>query len=817
MSGANAALVPGSTFGAYRIVEVLGRGGMGVVYKAQDQRSGRAVALKIVSSELARDATFQKRFQREGRAAAALRHENVVALHEAGEENGTPYLAFEHVEGGTLKAKLARGRLAWSEAAELGAGIARGLAAVHEAGLIHRDLKPDNVLLWKGDGSREIPKLADFGLVGAQASFLAVSAALTKTGEILGTLEYMAPEQADGQRALTARADLYSLGAVLYALVAGVPPFEGTGYALLKKHLVATPRSPRSLAPDLPRGFEWLILALLEKEPDNRPSSAAEVVRELEAISRGEAPSARVGSGRGKCGLAVASLIIIGAAGAIAFVLSRGTSQEDKEMPRPASPPKPLVNAKPPPASTSTASARDEARRLVASAVARAGAGDAKGAIADDTRAIELDPKLVAAWIHRVVLRRDQGDQDGAIADATRAIEIDPRCADAWSYRALARQSKRDLPGAIADFTRAAELRPDVWVFMNRSSARIHAGDFDAALADATRAIELGSDVAGAWVNRGIAHKQKDEVPAAIADLTRAIELDPRMAAAWGERGLVNETKGDLAGALADMTRALELDPKLVPLWVRRSDVHRMMGEMERSIAASTRALELDPRNVEALDIRGTARHLGGDLAGALADFTREIELDPGRSEGYKNRAGVRALTRDLDGAIADSTRAIELGSKSGIAWQSRAAARRLKGDYTGALADIEKAIEIEPREASALCCRGTVRESLKDEEGALADYTYALELDPKLADGWECRGWLRGRKGDLGSAISDLTRALELEPGRAAAWKWRGLVRRTSGDRAGATSDLERFLELGPGDPEAPAVRKLIVELRGK
>src|SRR5207302_1090635 len=156
------------------------------------------------------------------------------------------------VPGGSLRDLLKkRDRLDWRETASLGAGIARGLAAIHAAGLVHRDLKPENVLL----DANGTPKITDLGLVGAHAAALAVSHALTKTGEVLGTLAYMAPEQADGQRQVTPGADLYALGAVLYEALTGGPVFRGTGYGLMKKHLVETPRSPSEAAPGIPEAL----------------------------------------------------------------------------------------------------------------------------------------------------------------------------------------------------------------------------------------------------------------------------------------------------------------------------------------------------------------------------------------------------------------------------------------------------------------------------------------------------------------------------------------------------------------------------------
>jgi serine/threonine-protein kinase len=260
---------------------------MGAVYRAVDERSTTEVALKLVRPDLAQEPALVTRFQREGKLATAVHHENVVALLDSGESRVGLYLAFELVSGGSLKARLASGPLPWREVSTIGAAIARGLEAIHAAGLVHRDVKPDNVLF---DGSGR-PKLADLGL--ARVVVGQSSQELTRTGELVGTFEYMAPEQADSARGVDRRADLYSLGATLYALLAGRPPFEGNGMALVKKHLFEAPASLRSHGVALPAELDALVLRLLSKTPDERGASAADIARELEALARSEGRAPR--------------------------------------------------------------------------------------------------------------------------------------------------------------------------------------------------------------------------------------------------------------------------------------------------------------------------------------------------------------------------------------------------------------------------------------------------------------------------------------------------------------------------------------------
>ncbi|HZU97268.1 MAG TPA: serine/threonine-protein kinase, partial [Planctomycetota bacterium] len=254
----------------------LGRGGMGVVYRAHDEQTGEAVALKLLLPEIADDPETVTRLEREARLAAAIRHPNVARLVFTGELEGHRVLAFELVPGGSLADRLVNGPLPWREAVRLGARIARALETVHAAGLIHRDLKPGNVLL----AANGEPKLSDFGL----ARSLSSATRLTQTGEVMGTPSFMAPEQIEATKYVGPSADVYSLGATLFALLAGCPPFEGTGVNLMKKVLVDRPPHVRELAPDAPPALDALVARLLEKDPEDR-GDAARAAGELEALA----------------------------------------------------------------------------------------------------------------------------------------------------------------------------------------------------------------------------------------------------------------------------------------------------------------------------------------------------------------------------------------------------------------------------------------------------------------------------------------------------------------------------------------------------
>jgi hypothetical protein len=271
-------LAPGDVFGGFRIEAVAGRGGMGVVYRAVQLDLGRPVALKLIASDRAADPAFRERFQRESRMAAAIDHPNVVPVHGAGEEDGQLYLVMRFVPGTDLHRLVKReGPLAPMRAAEIVAQVASALDAAHAAGLVHRDVKPANVLL-AGDHAY----LSDFGLT----RLLSSEEQLTETGQWLGTTDFSSPEQLQGER-VDARADVYSLGCVLHAALLGGPPYpRGTVPATLLAHLQDPP--PRPSESGAPAGFDRVMARALAKAPGDRYPSAGDLGRAALAAARGE-------------------------------------------------------------------------------------------------------------------------------------------------------------------------------------------------------------------------------------------------------------------------------------------------------------------------------------------------------------------------------------------------------------------------------------------------------------------------------------------------------------------------------------------------
>jgi serine/threonine protein kinase len=312
-------------FGAYELLEEIGRGGMGVVYKARQVGLNRLVAVKMIlgGTHVREDALG--RFRVEGKAIARLQHPNVVQIDDVGDLNGCPYFALEFVDGSSLARKLAGEPQAPRYAAAVVQAIARGIQAAHERGIVHRDLKPGNVLLTAGG----TPKVTDFGL----AKQLDDDLCQTRTGAVMGTPPYMAPEQAAGRtKEIGPSADVYGLGAILYEMLTGRPPFRGTSVAeTLEQVIKSEPVPPRRLQPKVPRDLETICLKCLQKEPKQRYPTAGALADDLRRFLAGEPIQAGpVGQGERlwrwcrrnpalAAALAVAAALLVGGTGVSSY------------------------------------------------------------------------------------------------------------------------------------------------------------------------------------------------------------------------------------------------------------------------------------------------------------------------------------------------------------------------------------------------------------------------------------------------------------------------------------------------------------------
>ena len=633
--------------GPYEVLGEIGRGGTGTVYRVRGPGGGEA-ALKLLSQA---DPAAFARFDRERRLLASLGEaEGFVGLLDAGSSAGGAWLVMPLVGGGTLRDRLEKGPLGVAETRALGVQLARALGAAHARGVVHRDVKPENILFTGGPGAEPPnerwpgpqgsgparPLIADLGLAkhfDRHAPGASQSMSQTAHGAFKGTAGYVAPEQFADARAAGPAADVFALGAVLYECLAGRPVVEGDSVIEVLAKLDSEKVAPLGRA-DVPGWLEAVIARALARDPRARFPDGASLA---EALARGAPTVPR---------RALAGPVVLGAAGGavlVAVAIGLVHSRRDAAPAR-----------RDPPTATKLVAAADEKVR----------ARDLDGAIALATRAIELEPELPGSWSVRGTARFYRGDFDAAISDCTRALALDPKLVQAWT---------------------------------NRGAARFQSGDLDGAIADSTRAIELEPSLAQAWLNRSVSLCRKHELERAIADATRAIELSPGWGQAWDTRGAARCNKGDLDGAIEDSTRAIEVEPALAQAWANRAVARSRKDDVDGTIADATRAIELDSRNLGNWTTRGQARIRKGAYAEAVADFAQAIELAPGSAAAWAGRGQARFNQADYAGTLSDCGRAIELDPDYAPARFGRGVALYSTGDYRGAIPELERHLELDP------------------------------------------------------------------------------------------------------------------------
>jgi len=738
--------------GPYRVLRELGRGGMGVVFLAEDA-SGVRVALKLL-----RGATgpARQRFAREAEALSRLSHPHVVGLRAAGQHEGRPWLALDLVRGESLAERLRTGPLAIHEAQRITQQLAGALSYVHSCGVVHRDLKPENVLLDGGE-----VRLTDFGLALDEDL---ERTRLTQTGAFLGTPGYWAPEQALGEKQRVGPAtDLYGLGGVLYACLTGVPPVQAKSlHDYLQGARFREVVAPHVLRAEVPAWLSELCMRCLAPEPEQRPPSADAVARAL-ILGAGSAPPAQparrgglwVLAGGAALGVALVTVWVGTLPGATddAEVSDEAGVRDDLDVSDDADP-------------LSDVAASDDP-------LARAQALLARRRFPQALEAFEAilaeQPGLPAALLGRGRARLRLGGLAEAQADAEAAAASDP--AGSCLLLGLIEFDRQRTLEAERYFDRALQHDPELGeAYLVRGITRGARGDIDAAQEDLDRAAAAGADRPELWINRGYVHFQRERYDLAIDDYTRRIAMGSSFTAHY-YRGAALLKLGRYAEAVADFERALGCPAN-------------------------------DRETCEALTDCAQARIQLGDFQRAVADCERALELDDTQGKTWATRAHAHQLQGNSAAALADASRAVELAPDQSPAWFTRGNAQKGLGRFEAAIDDYSRAIEITPDYGSAFAQRGMCRGRLGRLELALADFDRALELadDPKLHSS---RGDALSELKRYRAAVAAYDRSLELLPGRARVHLRRGIARYRLKDLPGAEADFARAAELGSDDAE--------------
>jgi TolB-like protein/predicted Ser/Thr protein kinase len=643
-------------FGDYELLEVIGRGGQGVVYRALQKSLNRTVALKVIGLGHWASDGHLKRFRREAEAAASLDHSGIVPIYEVGERDGSCYFSMKFVEGGQLDEVSKREAMPIQRAVELIVKVARTVHYAHEHGILHRDIKPGNILLDK----KGEPHLTDFGL----ARLVETESTVTRTLEVLGTPSYMAPEQAVGNNAaVSSVTDVYGLGAVLYQLLTGQPPFAGgTTYETIKLLLDAEPRQPRLLNPKIDRDLSTICLKCLEKDPKRRYSSALALAEDLERWLKHEPILARHTGifTRGKkwvrrnpklMATGVAGLLL----GATAIWLFRGEFFQAS----PFNPPEKSIAVLP---FLDLSQAKDQeyfcdgmSEQILDAlskvdglrVIGRTSSFLFKGTgIADR----EVGKKLNVASVLAGSLRRDgkRVRVTAELTDTRNGFHLWTETYDRELANVFALQD--EITRSIVDALKVklagplpAQPRPNTEVydlylqglyFSNKSSEE----DLRRALNFFQSAVEKDPTFAGAWTGiskvwyllADVYVKPLDAYPASKEAALKAVALDEKDAEAHCYLSeAIRVLDWDLAGADAELKRAIELDPNSAPAHLF-SGLHPLFrGQLKDGLQLILQAETLDPVS-PIISYAATAAYVANNrIDDAIAEGQRTLQLDP--------------------------------------------------------------------------------------------------------------------------------------------------------------------------------------------
>lgn len=728
--------------GRYEIIEEIGSGGFAAVFKARDTTLERDVAVKIMRPLLMSDADFVARFRREAQVAANLQHPNIIPVYDYGEDDGRLFLVMKLMTG-SLGGQLSKGPLSWEQAVTWVAQAAAGLDFAHAHNVIHRDIKPDNLLL---DALGNIV-LADLGVVKAlEKSTITVSL----SGGILGTPAYMAPEVWNGETP-TAATDIYALACVFYEMITGGKLFDGpTPPAIMTLHFREAPL-PAQWPERVPPGVTQVLRRALATRPADRYPKAADFTADLAALAMDplaepyEVLQAALREGKWLDALAVAEKIL----------------------------------------------ARNPRYRDVTDLMQQA----LQGKAAADQAA------LAAQWREQAEAALANGEWETAQMAAQRWLQLAPDAQDAQTIISQAKAKSAHHNDALSSKSGQEDLFQDLGAellnVLNTAKEFAEKGKFDLAIDAITQLLMIFEPFVKdnakealpyldrLYRNRANYHIQAKNIEKALEDYNKAVELNANSPDNYMLRGAVYYALGRKSHAITDLKKSLALKDEQPDAWSLLIKIYSERGDFQKAIESCGALLDIDPRNMEALAMRGQT-HMNlflqenqpTHLQQALADFNDAIEEDADRANLFLLRGQTYFFLGNNIRALEDLNDAVALEPNTALYWHQKGvilanfAANQptLRDYYHQAIADLTKAIDLKPLDPELFFARGNcfsqaalVKHSTGSYESAITDYTKAIELNPNNPNYFYSRGICFKNLNKLIEALQDFQKAASL------------------------------------------------------
>ena len=817
----------------YRIIEKLGSGGMGEVYKAEDLVLLRIVAIKIMSKKDEKAPTGAIRFLREARAASAINHPNIVTIYEIGETDAHSYIVMEYIEGRSLRNLITTNELKAEKVVDITLQTCDAMAEAHSRGIIHRDIKPENILLT----DRGRVKLVDFGLAktvpmhpGIDGRTAAES--LTESGTVMGTLSYMSPEQLRGEQ-LDVRTDIFSFGIVLHEMITGRLPFPGASSFEVAASILKDPALEiGTIPPELPSGIRSVVSRLLAKHRDDRYPSFEEIKRTIESLKAEPLQSdARITRATDELPQHISSQRTSGLAAAM-----RSSAKMASVPPTILVLPLQSVGS-------------DESSSYIGIGLAHAITTDlakikglsvlSKSAGAGRVDEAGIGVRELAKELGATILL------EGEVMRAGQIIGVMARLTDAETGRVLwgaqyrgdssdlfsiqdavcesvAETLKLSIPSEVRDqLARPATTNIDAFEFYSKGRAYIERRDqkenIDFAVQMFREALRLDPDFVLAHAGLGEAYWHKYQatrdsvwVDSAIAASDHALILDPYQAQVHISLGIIYQGTGKIEGAIEEFERAVALQPMsdAAHRWLGRCYVQQ--GEMERAIDYFRKAIALRPGYWENYSRLGFCYHTFGRYRDAAEQFRRVITIQPDNYLGYDNLGAMYIFLGLYEEAVTIQRRAIEIYPNH-RSYSNLGTACFHLGRYEEAIAAYRTAIDLKPRDDLYHRNLGDAYLRVGREQDAEQQFTVAsdllkehLTINPANAELLGllavCQAKLRHER----DALASIDRATTLEPRNTTLMYYEAVVYSLIGDTNKAIEYLGRALAHGYSRPEA-------------
>jgi tetratricopeptide (TPR) repeat protein len=818
----------------YRIDRMLGQGGMGAVYKAWDKALDRPVALKLIRPGLALDPGIEQRFKQELLLASKISHKNILRIHDLGEAAGVKFISMAFIEGHDLHQVMEKeGKLPVERALAIAKQLCAALVAAHAEGVVHRDFKPQNILLDK----QENVYVSDFGL----AKSLEQDTGMTKSGEFLGTPRYMAPEQAQGGK-IDHRADLYAMGLILYEMVTGDVPFHAdTTLQLMYKRVHEAPKSPRTLNPDLPDWLVRVIMKCLERDPGQRYQTAGEILRDLET---GTAPAgsrsvqiALPGFAVNRTWLAIAGTLVV-----LVAALMAVPSVRQRIFGRPQTATEQIVEAKHVAVLPLKIIGDEKALGYISDGVVDAltaklfqlkdvqiAAPSAVSKLKPDTPLPDAANALGANFIVtgnlqsegdkiRLVLNLDDVAggkrlwtqefsglkqdlltlEDNAYAKLVSALSIKASTEelartsahptenqDAYDLYLKAKSTfsrseldRKTIQDALQQFQQATQRDPNF--------ALAYTGIADASLRMYRETKE------GSWVT-------KAEAAAKQAD-----RLNDNLAEVHSSLGAVYAATGKPAEAVAELKRTVELAPNFDEGYRKLGDAYRAAGRKQEAVDAYNKAIQANPYYWLNHDALGTALARAGDNDKALSAYKHATELSPNNPVPYRNMGVVYFQQGKFNECIPLFQKALSFQPHFATYSNLGTAYFYLKR-YNEAVQMYEKAVEINPNQETvmgnlgdAYRWSGKISEANSTYDKAIGLALKELQVNPRNAAAMGSLALYYAKKGERAQATSFIRRARAVDPNDTNQIYNQAIVQALAGDTAQALQTLRECFEKG-------------------